>query len=231
MYKKHPDLAEPDDSQTIWHYFSLAKFLGLIDKSALYLSRHDKFDDGFEGALSEKDIQYFDSTKPGMAEYMKGDNVGCYYSNSWTKSDVDEYVLWSSYASLSDGVAVQSTVARLLKSLDAETEKDVYVSDVLYIDYSKDFTFKKTGGIVNTLGPHFTKRDFFQSEKELRIMYVDPTGHFKTSPAGVEIKVDLATLIENAYVAPFSFPWLADTVNNILMKYNLTNLVVKKSNI
>lgn len=231
MYKTHQDLSEPDRGQTIWHYFSLAKFLYLIYNSSLYLARQDKFDDGFEGALSEKDIQYFDNINPGMAEYMKGDKVGCYYSNCWTKSDVDEYVLWSSYASLKDGVAVQSTVARLLKSLDAETEKDVYVSDVLYIDYSKDFTFKKTGGIVNTLAPHFTKRDYFQSEKELRIMYVKPTGNFKTSPEGIAVKVDLASLIETVYVAPFSFRWLPDVVRDILKKYGLPDVVVKKSQI
>ena len=33
-------------------------------------------------------------------------------------SDVDEYALWSPYASLKDGVAVQSTVLRLITALD-----------------------------------------------------------------------------------------------------------------
>lgn len=231
MYKEHPDLAKPQLDQTIWHYYTLSKFLGLIERSSLYLCRHDKFDDSFEGGLSVLDKQYFDSVNPEMHQYMTGDKVGCYYSNCWTKSDVDEYVLWSSYASLQDGIAIQSTVERLITSLDVEKEKNVYISDVLYIDYSKDYTFRKTGGKVNTLAPHFTKRDYFKSEKELRVMYVDPVGKFDSSPNGVEIRVDLKTLIEKVYVAPFSYPWLRDVINNILAKYALSNIEVLKSSI
>lgn len=231
MYRKHPDLSEPSSEQTIWHYFSLAKFLGFIDRSSLYLCRHDKYDDSFEGALSEKDKQFFNNLNNGIADYMTADKAGCYYSNCWTKSAVDEYVLWNAYASLKDGVAVKSTVARLLESLESDKEKDVYVSDVLYIDYSKDFTFKKTNGKVNTLAPHFTKRDYFKSEKELRVMYVDSLGDFKSSPIGVEVKVELKTLIESIYVAPFSYSWLVGAITNILEKYGLPNVDVKKSQI
>ena len=230
MYKEHPDLAKPQLGQTIWHYYSLSKFLGLLDKSSLYLCRHDKFDDSFEGGLSLMDRQYFDGKYPGMSDYMTGDKVGCYYSNCWTKNDVDEYVLWNTYASLEDGVAVKTTVARLIESL-ADEGKNIYISDVLYIDYSKDYTFRKTGGKVNTLAPHFTKRDYFSSEKELRVMYVEPTGKFETSPNGVEAKVNLKTLIEEIIVAPFSYSWFADVISNILKKYNLDGIEVKKSSI
>lgn len=231
MYKEHLDLDKPDFHQRIWHYFSLSKFLGLIEKSSLYLCRHDKFDDSFEGGLSEMDKKYFESVHPGMHEYMTGDKVGCYYSNCWTKSDIDEYVLWNSYASLKDGIAVQSTVERLIASLNIKGEQDVYISDVLYLDYSKDYTFSKTRGQVNTLAPHFTKRNYFSSEKELRVMHVDTRGKFAFSPEGINIKVKLDALIERVYLAPFSYPWFADVISNIMKKYSLANIEVLKSSI
>ena len=231
MYKEHPDLAKPQMNQTIWHYYTLSKFLGMIDKSSIYLCRHDKFDDSFEGCLSAMDKQYFKGINPGMDKFLTGDRVGCYYSNCWTKGDVDEYVLWNSYASLKDGIAVRSTVEKLIASLEVEGERDVYISDVLYLDYAKDYTFKKTGGFVNTLAPHFAKREYFSSEKELRVMYVDSTGKFETSPEGVDIRVKLETLIEKVYVAPFSFPWLINVISNILEKYNLGGIDVLKSSI
>ncbi len=229
MYIDHPHLPQPNKEQTIWHYFSLAKFLGLIDKSSLYLCRHDKFDDSFEGGLSDKDIKYLDSIHPGISETIKGDKVGCYYSNCWTKSDVDEYVLWNSYASLKDGIAIKSTVERLINSFDKADEKRVYVSDVQYIDYQKDYTFEKTGGRVNTMAPHFCKRPYFSSEKELRVMHPETEGKFSSSPEGIEVKINLSTLIESVYVAPFSFSWLSDVVSNILEKYGLGGIEVKKS--
>lgn len=231
MYQQHPELQQPNLDQVIWHYFSLAKFLGLLDKSALYFCRHDKFDDSFEGMLSEKDKQIFDSLQPGMSKNVVGDGSGCYYSNCWTKSKIDEYVLWKTYASLKDGVAVKTTVERLINSLDVSDKRLVYISYVLYIDYQNEYTFQKMGGVVNILAPHFTKREYFRSEKELRLMYVDWSGKFGTSPDGIEFKVDLRTLVEEVYVAPFSYDWLHDVLTHILKQFGLDGVKVLKSSI
>lgn len=110
------------------------------------LCRQDKFDDSFEGAMTKKDVAFFESKSSGIAKGMAGDSLGCTYSNCWTKSNVDEYVLWGSYASLQDGVAVQSTVNRLITALDHEDKRSVYVSNVQYINYEKDYSFRLTRG-------------------------------------------------------------------------------------
>ena len=93
MYKQHPDLPPIDIYQRIWHYYSLSKFLSLLSSSSLYLCRQDKFDDGFEGIMTKKDEAFFESKVSGITKGMKGDSLGCTYSNCWTKSDLDEYVL------------------------------------------------------------------------------------------------------------------------------------------
>lgn len=227
MYKLHPDLPPINIDQKIWHYFSLAKFLGMISHSSLYLCRQDQFDDSFEGVMTKKDAAFFDSFAPGTSKNMNGDSLGCFYSNCWTKSDVDEYVLWSSYASLKDGVAVQSTVLKLISSFDETDPRPVYVSDVQYINYEDDFSFGMTRGKANLIAPRFSKRRFFEAEKELRAMYWETDGKFNKSPIGLDFRVDLNTLIESVYVAPASYPWLKEVVEEILGKYGLNKEVIK----
>ncbi len=229
MYQPHPDLPPIDIHEKIWHYFTLPKFLSLIGSSSLYLCRHDKFDDSFEGSMTKKDKAFFESKSVGI-QGMDGDSLGCTYSNCWTRSEVEEYVLWKSYASLVDGIAVQSTVLRLISALDPKDKRVVYVSNVQYIDYDSDYSFKLTGGIANMIAPHFSKRSYFCAENELRAMYWDIDGRFDTSPEGLLFAVDLNELIETVYVAPSSPPTYLDTIEGLLQKYNLKK-EVKRSGI
>ena len=185
------------------------------------MCRQDKFDDSFEGAMTKKDEAFFESLSSGITKGMRGDSLGCAYSNCWTKSDVDEYVLWGSYASLRDGVAVQSTVLRLITALDPNDKRSVYVSDVQYIDYDSEFSFQLTGGTANMIAPHFSKRQYFSAEKELRAMYWDTDGRFNNTPDGLLFKVDLNELIDRVFVAPSSESWYRDVIEELLMKYNL----------
>ena len=221
MYQSHPGLPPVDIHEKIWHYFSLPKFLSFLSTSSLYMCRQDKFDDSFEGVLTKKDIAFFESKSPGMTQGLKGDAIGCTYSNCWTRSDVDEYVLWGSYASLTDGVAIQSTVLRLISSLDPSDKRAVYVSNVQYIDYDLEYSFQLTGGIANMIAPHFSKRPYFMAEKELRAMYWDTEGRFNNTPEGLLFKVDLNELIETVYVAPSSKQWYTDVIKELLVKYGL----------
>lgn len=227
MYKKHPDLPAIDVNQRIWHYYSLSKFLGMISSSSLYLCRQDKFDDSFEGKMTNRDVAFFDHISPGFSQSMREDALGCVYSNCWTQSDVDEYVLWGTYASLRDGVAVKSTVLKLISALDEKDDRSVYVSGVQYIDYDKDFSFGMTGGKANMIAPHFSKRPYFASEKELRVMYWDTDGKFDNSPEGLNFKVDLDALIDSVYVAPSSYPWFSNVIQDILDRYGLKKEVIR----
>lgn len=221
MYFKHPDLPSIDKAQKIWHYFTLPKFISLISNSSLYFCRQDKFDDSFEGALTEKDEVFIEKISQAITKNMKGGSLGCTYSNCWTKSEADEYVLWSSYASLTDGIAIQSTVAKLIYSLDPDDKRQIYMSDVQYIDYKRNYSFQLTGGKVNLIAPHFTKRPYFDAEKEFRALYWDKSGRYCTSSEGLLFKVNLNELIENVYVVPFSKPWYKALIEDLIDKYGI----------
>ena len=231
MYKVNPDIGEPDRTLKIWHYYTLPKFLSFLHTGSLYLCRHDKIGDGYEGQLSTKDKAFLSKFTSGILQDVDSDKWGCSYSNCWTKSDVDEYVLWNSYSSLYDGVAIQSSIGNLIDSLDSSSLLDLYVSEVIYIDYDDDYTFRRSGGIANMIAPHFTKRKYFASEKEVRVMHYDPLAKFNESPCGLFAKVNSDVLISSVYVSPFSQPWFKEIVVELLGFYGLGHKTVNKSRI
>jgi hypothetical protein len=55
MYVADPTLRLPDDDQPIWRYLDFAKFIALLDESALYFARADTFVDTFEAAVPVAD--------------------------------------------------------------------------------------------------------------------------------------------------------------------------------
>ncbi len=71
------------------------------------------------------------------------------------------------------------------------------------------------------IAPHFSKRPFFAAEKELRAVYWDTVGRFNNTPEGLLFKVDLNTLIDTVYVAPFSMPQYREVIEELLLKYGL----------
>lgn len=230
MYAFHPDFHTPDDSVVVWHYFSLAKFIGLLESSSLYFSRQDQFDDKGEGHLSLFDKNFLDQYSGMVSEHMESDKVGCYYANCWTMSEADEYVLWNTYASLSDGVVIRSTVGRIKDALGREDERRVYISDIQYFDEVTGSTFVASGGKVNLLALGFSKRKYFSAEKELRLLYHDNDAKLNQNfPSGLLFKVDLHLLIESVYVAPGAYLWFKDAVKHVLELYGLGSINVLKS--
>ena len=187
------------------------------------------FDDNYEGRLSAKDLSFFEGISPGGMKGMGWDQYGCSYSSCWTRSDVDEYVLWSSYSSLKEGIAVKATIGRLIDSLSDDDPRDYYISDVLYIDYQDDYTFRKSRGIANLIAPHFVKRKYFLAEKEIRMMHFDPDARFDKSPEGLLAPVKLDLLIDSVFVSPFSQEWFKWALEDLLRHYDLGEKTVMKS--
>lgn len=232
MYKPHRDFYTPEDSTVIWHYFSLSKFIGLLESSELFFSRQDQFDDRGEGRLSQLDRSFLLRHSGSIAEHLEGDQHGCFYANCWTMSESDEYVLWNTYASLEDGIAVKSTVRRIIRALDEKDERAVYIARVEYYDEITGSTFNASGGIVNQLALAFSKRKYFIAEKELRLLYRDNNAHLDdNSTRSASFYVDLRELIESVYVAPKSYMWFKDAVAHLISLYGLTGVHVHKSRI
>lgn len=230
MYRIHRDIDTPNDATVVWHYFTLPKFLGLLDASALYFSRQDQFDDSAEGHLSQWDRKYLSQNEGSLADFLESDRVGCYFANCWTMSPSDEYVLWNTYASLVDGIAIKSSIGRLKNALPESDARSIYISGVNYYDDIKESTFKASGGIINRLALGFSKRSYFRAEKEVRLLFHDNDARLDDkSPRGLLFSVELNTLIEEIYVAPNSYQWFEKAVSHLMELYGLEKIPVRKS--
>lgn len=221
MYKPHPDFTTPDRSIAIWRYMSLPKFLSLINNEELYFARHDKFFDAQEGILSDPDKSFFDSKVPGISSRMKCENLGCTFINCWIMSDTEQYLMWTAYSSIDEGIAIKTTIGKLIDSLDPNDKRSIYISDVNYIDYRSQYTFDKTRGIANLLAPFFCKGKYFEQEKELRLIYNNYEIDERNKIEGVSFKVSLDTLIDEIWIAPVSGTWFEEIVNKELILHNI----------
>jgi hypothetical protein len=221
MYKIHKDLTTPDRKTIIWRYMSLSKFLSLINNEQLYFARHDKFFDAQEGVLSDLDKSFFDSKVPGISSRMKCENLGCTFMNCWIISDLELYLMWTAYSSIDEGIAIKTTVGSLIDSLDSNDERCIFISDVNYIDHNTQYTFDKTGGFANLLAPFFCKGQYFQQEKELRMIYCNYEIDERDEIEGVQFKVSLDVLIDEVWIAPRAKTWYEDIIKKELLLHNI----------
>lgn len=221
MYKVHKDFKTPERDVTVWRYLSLPKFLSLLNEEQLYFARQDRFFDMQEGTLSEPDKNFFNSRVPDITSRIEGDSIGCTFINCWVISDVELYLMWTAYSSIDEGIAIKTTVGNLIDSLDPNDKRDIYISDVDYIDYNTQYTFSKANGFANLLAPFFCKGKYFQQEKELRLLYSDYEIKYRDNILGLQFKVSLNTLIDEIWIAPKAKEWFHNIVKKELILHKL----------
>ncbi len=216
MYKKHIDFKTPSRDTVIWRYLTLPKFLSLLNCEQLYFSRYDKFFDAQEGVLTDLDKKFCDSITPRLSH-----KIGCVYINCWVISDVELYLMWLAYSSIDEGVAIKTTVGNLIDSLDSKDERDIFISNVDYIDYQNQYTFDKSKGFVVLLAPFFCKGKYFQQENELRLVHIDFDLSCEDSVFGKLFSVSLETLIDEIWISPKAEAWFANVIESEITLHNL----------
>lgn len=142
------------------------------------------------------------------------------YVNCWHVSPDESAFLWSSYSSVSDGLAIRSTIGDLCRALEVEN-RAVYVGEIKYIDYSTEVI---PGG--NTFNAFYFKRKSFAPERELRCCFshlVEGVGigpeALSKNPKGIAIKCDLNSLVQELFVSPYSETWFEDVVRSVNAKF------------
>lgn len=241
MYKEHPVFEKPEDVNVqIWRYMDFTKFVSLLDKSALFFPRADKLDDPFEGSFSKANIKLRPEVYKGEIPQHIFEQLGEFIKslkkftaiNSWHLSEYESAAMWRLYLKSNEGIAIQSTFARLKNSLKDENY-DVYIGKVKYIDYERDWIPER-----NLFYPFLHKRKSFEHERELRALVQKiPTkrnGGINFSKTlfdeyGIHVAVDLDILIERIYVAPTCPDWLFELVRSVANKYGLDKEVLRSS--
>lgn len=225
----YTDYEIPEDESVIWRYLDFPKFVSLLKDRALFMTRADKFDDVFEGAVCElKDEQQYNQA---LAEYYSSFLEGTQsvarlvteshianelirmnsYISCWNESHHESMAMWRLYASSHEpkGVAIKSNVGSLRKAIG----HDVEIGRIQYIDYSKTW--------LNPNEALWRKRLSFEYEQEVRIRITPKGGLSKTPPENMMLPVDLNILIEAIYISPMANNWFKDIVSDVMMKYGI----------
>jgi hypothetical protein len=215
MYCTNPNSTLPEDPNTIvWKYLDLSKFLDLLLSQKLFMSRSDKFEDQYEGTFSEptfEEIKKLSENNPEFLDYYKSKREKVVVS-SWHINEYESFAMWQIFTQNSEGLAIQSTVDRLQKSLLNETNFKQYIGEVNYIDYKKEHI-----PFDDSFFPFLFKRKSFQYEREVRIIS-DLSEKNITINDGIKIDVDINQLIEKIYIHPKSENWYKKLVIELVSK-------------
>ena len=235
---------KPDPTAKLWRYMDLGKFIHLISTKKLYLSSADSFDDPFEGAkgLIERKEQwdgfYLDffreaiRTVPGATSAMlEAQNIESEaqrlltemnqngnwhrkhtFISCWHCNEYESEAMWKLYSvNTKNAIAIQTTAAHLYEALDRNP--NIAIGKVQYIDYSHRFSS------VN--GACWYKRKSFEHEREVRAVAFD----YKSS-TGIQVPIDVCTLIDKVYISPYAPKWFEEVVRSIADKYELAAPIV-----
>lgn len=220
----------PSDSESVWRYMDLARYLSLIQSSALHFARADQMSDRWEGSLSEQNLVmrpqlYGDLSEQVLTQMamMRPMFLQRIHMSCWHLSEVESAAMWDIYQREGRGVAVRSTWGRLKESITAE--RDVYGAKVKYVDYRT--TFIPEGNVFDAF---LHKRESFSHEREVRLVMgtglsgPHPTEEGNNVDLGPEgpvlpVAVELGRLIEAVYVAPDAPGWITQVVDSVTRQY------------
>lgn len=234
MYSAEPLFNVPDESTTIWRYMDFTKFVSMLVKGALYFTRSDKFEDKFEGTIPKPTIKAREVEVQGLQTHLAEEVLKEWslssrkvrewiFVNCWHINSTDSVSMWELYGKKNNGIAIQSTFARLRYSLPSRGY-NIQIGMVNYIDYDRDII--PFGNAFHAL---FCKKRNFVHEQELRAAFLKPS-ITNDIPPGLNISCNLNTLIDKIFVSPDSPDWFKELVSSILEKYSL-DIEVKRSNL
>ena len=196
MIERHKYLIAANDDTVIWHYMTIPNFIYLLNQRLLYFSRVDHLEDKAEVLVSDIEKQYWKTLfRIDLDPWIESERKKVFI-NCWIKSSIELSTMWSAYATHGEGVAIKTTVDRLIRSYTGEAL--VTILDVNYIDY-KNETVQPQGDRINVLRFFSAKRIFYKPEQELRLIYESSKADEFSS---FQIPIDIDTLVEELRVGP-----------------------------
>ena len=202
MYKEDALIERVDDSETLWRYHDLPRYMDLLLRNQIFFNKIDQFEDPYEGALAA------DKTRAGKAVSVA--------VNTWHMNQEENYAMWNIYARGSYGLAIQTSFQKLKQAFN-KTAPDVIIGKVSYVNGATNQHAKTPA--------YFRKRSIYAFENEVRCCTLledsaktlDAQGTY----TGVFVDIDLKTLIESIFISPYSPEWFRDLVSRINVRFGI----------
>jgi len=212
---QHPCFTQPGNvSIRVWRYMDLPKFIWLLKKKQLYMSRLDKLDDLYEGSLTPKTIEGINlflrrhGANEGLSQMSNiyRQNQSTTFVCCWHANEQESEAMWRLYCGQANGVAIQTTYRHLVSAIEKEYE--MYVGCVKYIDYEQDW-FPS----ANAFHPVMHKRIAFEHESEVRFV-TSPSK--RPAPEARYLAWDNDAWLEHVFVDPYAPEYFFEAVESVI---------------
>ena len=216
---------------------SLAQFVSLLEKKALFFSKPVYFRDSYEGSFSKYDVDQIlrdhDSYLFGGSDFQKKiEWLKKYITihlehaavNCWHINEEESAAMWDIYLKSNEGLAIKTTFGNLRSSF-VNPRFRIHVGKVQYIDFNKDMAS------TNVFESLFYKRKSFKYEQELRLLVLSEDKRYFSTETGTYISVDINKLIGSIHVSPTSPGWFKEIVESLTHKYGLEDKPVIQSDL
>jgi hypothetical protein len=248
VYAKYPQdgvFVLPAGDEVIWRYMDLAKFLSALDRESLFFCRADLLGDLFEGSYPrgaaveaglEQAIATSINAKNAVESIIETTATAearkqvrpAVLVNCWHIGGHESAAMWKLHLRSGEGIAIKSTVERLINSLRCDEE--VWIGGVRYLDY-------ESAGLpsMDVFHAFLSKRNSFAHEAELRAIIWDKerfVGLDGTYPipedkrdVGLYAKTDLDCLIEEIRIVPGAPLWYTELILSLCRRHGLRKAV------
>ena len=197
--------------QKIWRYLDFTKFVSLLETKSLFFSSIESLNDPFEGSFSKINealrplIHKSEELTPEMISEKVKELRRSVFVNCWHMNDFESAAMWELYSKSSEAVCIQSD----FESYQVEMAGKVDVGVIQYVNYNEEY--------IPDHDPYLAflyKRKSFEHENEIRGMVKK-----QNVQGGINIPVELDTLIHRVYVAPNAPTWFSNLVKSVVEQY------------
>lgn len=215
-------------SAILRRYLDLPKLLDLLHSSSLYLRRADGFSDRLEGALfpclrDMIDEECKKGTIPTNSKefYRRAREEN--YVSCWTIGAKDNMALWQLYGGVRTGIAITTTVARIVDCA-ADWNESIHVHKVKYVNHKKPPNYA-VGSPRDVLQ---YKSDAYKFESELRVIV--SRNRTSSQSRGIRLPVtNLDSLVRSVVLSPEAEPNFVAAVSDLCARYGLKAPVRKST--
>ena len=233
---------------TLWRYMNLSQFLWMLYERSLYFATLSEFEDKWEGKLPSRVIEH--TLQKGVAR-AQGFGVGAekalatgkwhvgskgnqaqkegeaYRFMCWHENKAESVAMWKLYTQGHDGVAIQTTTARMESCLSRLPY--LGLGRVDYSGHEIDEEGKPSGGTPLAL----LKRRSFAHEQEVRVFmhnydrpdlaakWAEEFSDKEEGPRGGVVKIDIGHLIERVVASPEYPAWAIPSLQSIVSSAGL----------
>lgn len=187
----------------IWRYFKFNRFIELLENRNIYFAAATQFEDPFEGVVSiiPYEQSYVESSyNNAFKELCRLTKISC-----WHIEEYESDAMWKIYADLGKGIAISTTIEKILSSMKPFTLPKALAPENLI--FGKISYVNLVGNKLNVdlKKRFFYKHIIFNWEKEFRLaISLQMAEEFGMSipEKGIYVEIDLHKLIDEIYIGP-----------------------------